>query len=95
MKAYVKSQPSSSPAEITTAVREMFRDVVRTAAEADVKIPWDRNGIFEPEVIADTAGTRTVWRRRFCPLYFCAMSQVVAGLIPCFRSAVLDFAEFR
>lgn len=32
---------------------------------------------------------------KILPLYFCAMSQVVAGLIPCFRSAVLDFAEFR
>lgn len=48
LKAYVKSQPSSSSAEITTAVREMFRDVVRTAAEADIKIPRDRDGIFEP-----------------------------------------------
>lgn len=32
---------------------------------------------------------------KILPLYSCAMSQVVAGLIPCFRSAVLDFAEFR
>ena len=90
LKEYVKSQHFTSTAEIMTAMKEMFREVVETAmaverdeelgrercqrveetggtpnyrngyskktvktqlGEVDIKVPRDRNGVFEPKII--------------------------------------------
>ena len=90
LKEYVKSQHFTSTAEIMSAMKEMFREVVQTAmeveldeelgrercqraegsggtpnyrngyskktvktqlGEVDIKVPRDRNGVFEPKII--------------------------------------------
>ena len=67
LKAYVESQESSSTTEITGAMKEMFWDVLQQVMESeldtdlgyeksqlgavDVRIPRDRNGEYEPQII--------------------------------------------
>ena len=114
LKEYVKSQHFSSTAEIMTAMKEMFRDVVQTAmevepdeepgrercqrveasntvpnyrngysrktvktqlGEVDIKVPRDRNGIFEPKIIGKYSRNADGMEEKIIALYACGMSQ--------------------
>lgn len=114
LKEYVKSQHFTSTAEIMTAMKEMFREVVQTAmeveldeelgrercqraegsggtpnyrngyskktvktqlGEVDIKVPRDRNGVFEPKIIAKYSRSADGMEEKILALYACGMSQ--------------------
>ena len=79
MKEYVQSQHFTSTAEIMTAMKEMFRDVVQTVMEVEMDeelgrercqraetsgCPGIGSGASSRRSSENTAGTRTVWKRR-------------------------------
>ena len=114
LKEYVKSQHFTSTAEIMTAMKEMFREVVQTAmaveldeelgrercqraegsggtpnyrngyskktvktqlGEVDIKVPRDRNGVFEPKIIGKYSRNADGMEEKILALYACGMSQ--------------------
>ena len=114
LKEYVKSQHFTSTAEIMTAMKEMFREVVQTAmaveldeelgrercqraegsggtpnyrngyskktvktqlGEVDIKVPRDRNGVFEPKIIGKYSRSADGMEEKILALYACGMSQ--------------------
>ena len=114
LKEYVKSQHFTSTAEIMTAMKEMFREVVETAmaveldeelgrercqraegsggtpnyrngyskktvktqlGEVDIKVPRDRNGVFEPKIIGKYSRSADGMEEKILALYACGMSQ--------------------
>ena len=114
LKEYVKSQHFTSTAEIMTAMKEMFRDVVQTAMEVEldeelgrercqraeasntapnyrngysrktvktqlgevaIKVPRDRNGVFEPKIIGKYNRNADGMEEKILALYACGMSQ--------------------
>ena len=79
MKEYVQSQHFTSTAEIMTAMKEMFRDVLQTVMEAEMDeelgrercqraetsgCPGIGTGASSRKSSGSTAGMRTVWKRR-------------------------------
>ena len=114
LKEYVKRQHFTSTAEIMTAMKEMFREVVETAmaveldeelgrercqraegsggtpnyrngyskktvktqlGEVDIKVPRDRNGVFEPKIIGKYSRNADGMEEKILALYACGMSQ--------------------
>lgn len=114
LKEYVKSQHFTSTAEIMTAMKEMFREVVETAmaveldeelgrercqraegsggtpnyrngyskktvktqlGEVEIKVPRDRNGVFEPKIIGKYSRSADGMEEKILALYACGMSQ--------------------
>ena len=114
LKEYVKRQHFTSTAEIMTAMKEMFREVVQTAmaveldeelgrercqraegsggtpnyrngyskktvktqlGEVDIKVPRDRNGVFEPKIIGKYSRSADGMEEKILALYACGMSQ--------------------
>ena len=114
LKEYVKSQHFTSTAEIMTAMKEMFRDVVQAAmeveldeelgrercqrakatetspnyrngysrktvktqlGEVDIKVPRDRNGVYEPKIIGKYSRNADGMEEKILSLYACGMSK--------------------
>ncbi len=115
LKEYVQSQHFTSTAEIMTAMKEMFRDVIQQVMEVemdeelgrercqraqepegaprnyrngyskktvktqlgeiDIKIPRDRNGSFEPQIISKYDRNADGMEEKILSLYACGMSQ--------------------
>ena len=114
LKEYVKRQHFTSTAEIMTAMKEMFREVVQTAmaveldeelgrercqraegsggtpnyrngyskkavktqlGEVEIKVPRDRNGVFEPKIIGKYSRSADGMEEKILALYACGMSQ--------------------
>ena len=90
MKEYVQSQHFTSTAEIMTAMKEMFRDVVQTVMEVEMDeelgrercqraetsgAPNYRNGSFEPKIIGKYSRNADGMEEKILALYSCGMSQ--------------------
>ena len=90
MKEYVQSQHFTSTAEIMTAMKEMFRDVVQTVMEVEMDeelgrercqraetsgAPNYRNGSFEPKIIGKYSRNADGMEEKILALYACGMSQ--------------------
>ena len=90
LKEYVQSQHFTSTAEILTAMKEMFRDVVQTVMEVEMDeelgrercqraetsgAPNYRNGSFEPKIIGKYSRNADGMEEKILALYSCGMSQ--------------------
>ena len=90
LKEYVQSQHFTSTAEIMTAMKEMFRDVVQTVMEVEMDeelgrercqraetsgAPNYRNGSFEPKIIGKYSRNADGMEEKILALYSCGMSQ--------------------
>ena len=90
LKEYVQSQHFTSTAEIMTAMKEMFRDVVQTVMEVEMdeelgrercqrsetsSAPNYRNGSFEPKIIGKYNRNADGMEEKILALYSCGMSQ--------------------
>ena len=64
LKEYVKSQQFSSTAEIMTAMKEMFRDVVQTAMEAELDEELGRERCRRVETCDTTPNYRNGYSRK-------------------------------
>ena len=64
LKEYVKSQKFTSTAEIMTAMKEMFRDVVQTAMEVELDEELGRERCQRAEVTGSTPNYRNGYSRK-------------------------------
>jgi transposase-like protein len=114
LREYVQSQHFTSTADVMTAMKEMFRDVINQVmevemdeelgrercqraaeseqrpnyrngyskkkvktqlGEVEIKVPRDRNGTFEPKIIAKHCRNADGMEDKILSLYACGMSQ--------------------
>ena len=114
LREYVQSQHFTSTADVMTAMKEMFRDVINQVmevemdeelgrercqrateseqrpnyrngyskkkvktqlGEVEIKVPRDRNGSFEPKIIAKHCRNADGMEDKILSLYACGMSQ--------------------
>ena len=68
MKEFVNSQKFESTADVMAAMKEMF-------GEVDIRIPCDRKGEYEPQIIAKYDRNADGMEEKIIGLYACGMSQ--------------------